>query len=192
MRVVQAQIQTVEEIYGLVWTAVGNKQPIEAAYQGRLRLFCPHRLGRNREGRLRVLCYQYGGESQSGLQPVGSPANWRCVALEKLSRVNEVSGRNLAHGTEAFAPCVLRSGNRYRRGKIIPSAIHKKDIEGVAGAGVGQGSFSGLQSNWDYAARGERGDPRGRKSGAGPAATNLRWPARAEGEKRFRSATRNP
>ena len=87
MRIVRAQIQTVEEIYGLVWTAVANKQPIEATYQGRLRLFCPHRLGRNREGRLRVLCYQYGGESQSGLQPVGSPANWRCVALEKLSRV---------------------------------------------------------------------------------------------------------
>jgi hypothetical protein len=90
MRVIQAQIQTVEEIYELVWTAVANKQPIAAMYQGRLRLFCPHRLGRNRQGRLRVLCYQYGGESQSGLQPVGSPANWRCVALEKLGRVKLV------------------------------------------------------------------------------------------------------
>ena len=87
MRVIEAQIQTVEEIYRLVWTAVANKRPIEATYQGRLRLFCPHRLGRNRAGRPRVLCYQYGGESQSGLQPMGSPANWRCVALEKLSRV---------------------------------------------------------------------------------------------------------
>lgn len=87
MGVVQAQIQTVEEIYRLVWTAVANKQPIDAMYQKRHRLFCPHRLGRNREGRLRVLCYQYGGESQSGLQPAGSAANWRCVVLEKLSRV---------------------------------------------------------------------------------------------------------
>jgi hypothetical protein len=87
MRVVEAQIQTVEEIYGLVWTAVANRRPMEATYQGRLRLFCPHRLGRNRAGRPRVLCYQYGGESQSGLQSVGSPANWRCVELEKLSRV---------------------------------------------------------------------------------------------------------
>ena len=90
MGVVQAQIHTVEEIYKLVWTAVANKQPIEARYQERHRLFCPHRLGRNREGRLRVLCYQYGGESQSGLQPAGSPANWRCVVLEKLSRVKLV------------------------------------------------------------------------------------------------------
>src|SRR5712671_1104782 len=87
-----AQIQTVEEIYKLVWTAVANKQPVEASYQGRLRLFCPHRLGRNREGRLRVLCYQYGGESQSGLQPVGSPANWRCIAVEKLSGVELLDG----------------------------------------------------------------------------------------------------
>jgi len=30
MGVVQAQIQTVEEIYTLVWTVVANKQPIEA------------------------------------------------------------------------------------------------------------------------------------------------------------------
>jgi hypothetical protein len=87
MGVVRAQFQTVEEIYRLVWTAVANKQPIEATYQGRLRLFCPHRLGRNREGQLRVLCYQYGGESRGGLQAVGSPFNWRCVVLEKLSRV---------------------------------------------------------------------------------------------------------
>jgi hypothetical protein len=87
MRVIQAQIQTVEEIYDLVWSAVANRRPLEATYQGRLRLFCPHRLGRSRAGQLRVLCYQYGGESRSGLQPEGSPSNWRCVELEKLSRV---------------------------------------------------------------------------------------------------------
>ena len=92
MRVVQAPIQTVEEIYKLVRTAVANKKPIEAVYQGRPRLFCPHRLGRNREGELRALCYQYGGQSQTGLRPAGSPANWRCVALEKLSTVKLVDG----------------------------------------------------------------------------------------------------
>jgi len=82
-----ARIQTVQDIYGLVWTAVKNKRPIGALYHGRRRLLCPHRLGRNRTGQLRVLCYQYGGESDSGLEPVGSPANWRCIALEKLSQV---------------------------------------------------------------------------------------------------------
>jgi hypothetical protein len=85
--VIAAKIQTVEDIYGLVWTAVESKWPIGALYHGRRRLLCPHRLGRNQAGQLRVLCYQYGGESESGLEPVGSPANWRCIALEKLSQV---------------------------------------------------------------------------------------------------------
>jgi hypothetical protein len=87
MGVVRAKIQTVEDIYRLVWTAVASKRPIEANYHRRLRLFCPHRLGKNKEGQLRVLCYQYGGDSESGLEPAGSPANWRCIVLEKLSRV---------------------------------------------------------------------------------------------------------
>jgi hypothetical protein len=65
---------------------------MSAVYHGLPRLFCPHRLGRNREGRFRVLCYQYGGESESGLEPPGSPANWRCIALEKLSGVEALDG----------------------------------------------------------------------------------------------------
>jgi hypothetical protein len=110
MKVVQAQIQTVEEIYRLVWTAVENRKPVEAIYHGRSRLFCPHRLGRNREGQLRVLCYQFGGESQSGLHPVGSPANWRCVALEKLSRVKLVEGAwRTAPNHSRPASCVTES-----------------------------------------------------------------------------------
>jgi hypothetical protein len=109
MGVVRAEIQKVEEIYKLLWSAVANKQPIEANYQGRHRLFCPHRLGRNREGQLRVLCYQYGGESRSGLDRLDSSANWRCVALEKLSRVRLVEGdwrtapnRNSSRGSSCF------------------------------------------------------------------------------------------
>ena len=92
MSIVVAKIQTVEDIYGLVWTAVVNKQPIGAIYKERHRLFCPHRLGRNRRGQRRVLCYQYGGESDSGLAPIGSPENWRCIALEKLRKVELLEG----------------------------------------------------------------------------------------------------
>ena len=92
MGVVQARIQTVEDIYRLVWTAVASKKPIEAIYDKRLRLFCPHRLGRNRAGELRVLCYQSGGDSESGLAPTGSPENWRCIALEKLRNVKLADG----------------------------------------------------------------------------------------------------
>jgi len=87
MGVVRANIQTVEYIYLLIWTAIKSRRPIEAVYKGLPRLFCPHRLGRNRAGELRVLCYQYGGESESGLEAPGSPANWRRTVLEKFSRV---------------------------------------------------------------------------------------------------------
>jgi hypothetical protein len=90
MSVVVAKIQTVDDIYRLVWTAVSSKKPIEAIYDGRRRLLCPHRLGRNREGQTRVLSYQYGGGSQSGLEMSGSPANWRCLVLEKLKSVKLV------------------------------------------------------------------------------------------------------
>jgi len=87
-----AEIQTVEDIYGLVRTAVEGRRPIGALYHGRHRLLCPHRLGRNKAGQLRVLCYQYGGESHSGLEPAGSPTNWRCIVLEKLSKVELLDG----------------------------------------------------------------------------------------------------
>jgi len=91
MSVVEAKIQTVEDMYRLIWTAIANKQPISAIYKERYRLFCPHRLGRNRLGQPRVLCYQYGGESETGLAPIGSPENWRCVIFEKLRRVELVN-----------------------------------------------------------------------------------------------------
>jgi hypothetical protein len=110
MDVVLARIQTVEEIYGLVWTAVERKWTIEAMYRGLLRLFCPHRLGRNRDGEFRVLCYQYGGESKSGLQPEGSAANWRCIELQRLSRVR------LLESTWHTAP------NHSRPGSCVPDA----------------------------------------------------------------------
>jgi len=108
MAVVEAKIQTVEDIYRLVWTAIASKQPIGAIYKGRPRLFCAHRLGRNRVKQLRVLCYQYGGESESGLAPIGSPDNWRCVALEKLRRVELLEGSwRTAPNHSRPASCVI-------------------------------------------------------------------------------------
>src|SRR6184192_4434790 len=108
MGVVRADIQTVEDIYRLIWTAISSKQPIQAIYDRRLRLFCPHRLGRNRTGEFRVLCYQYGGESRSGLEEAGSPANWRCTALEKFSRVKLLQdGWRTAPNHSRPASCVV-------------------------------------------------------------------------------------
>ena len=108
MAVVEAKIQTVEDIYRLVWTAIASKQPMGAIYRDRPRLFCPHRLGRNRAKQLRVLCYQYGGESESALAPVGSPENWCCVALEKLRKVELLEGSwKTAPNHSRPASCVI-------------------------------------------------------------------------------------
>jgi|ERR1700716_3399124 hypothetical protein len=82
-----------EDIYRIVRAVVVSRRPIAAVYHDRPRLFCPHRLGRNKEGQRRVLCYQFGGESESGLSPVGSPDDWRCIALDKLRNVELLEGR---------------------------------------------------------------------------------------------------
>ena len=59
-------------------------------------------------------------------------------------------------------------------------------------AAIGQAWLSASRLIWDYAARDEFGDPRGLKSGVGSQLRNASFPARAEGEKRLLSATRNP
>src|SRR5580658_4898837 len=86
------RVGLVADVYRILRTAVENRQPVSAVYHNRQRLFCPYRLGRNREGQFRVLCYQYGGESESGLKPAGSPDNWRCIALDKLGSVELLDG----------------------------------------------------------------------------------------------------
>ena len=90
--VVRAKIQTVEDMYRLIRTAVTGRQPMSAVYEERLRLLCPHRLGHNSAGKARVLCYQYGGASSTGLETSGSPANWRCMKVEKFSRIKLLAG----------------------------------------------------------------------------------------------------
>ena len=110
MSVVEAKIQTVEDMYRLIWAAIANKQPISAVYKEYYRLFCPHRLGRNRLGQPRVLCYQYGGESETGLGPIGSPENWRCVIFEKLRRVELVNDSwRTAPNHSRPATCVIEA-----------------------------------------------------------------------------------
>jgi hypothetical protein len=50
----------------------------------------------------------------------------------------------------------------------------KKDNEATAATGCAPERSESWQSNADYVARGVRGDPRGRKSGAGPRVANPR------------------
>jgi hypothetical protein len=89
---VSAPTQSLEEMHRLVRAAVVHRRPIAAVYEGARRLFCPHVLGHNQAGQYRVFCYQYGGESKSGLRPKGGVGSWRCIALEKLGSVELLDG----------------------------------------------------------------------------------------------------
>jgi hypothetical protein len=77
----------VSEIYGFLRDAAIRRQPVAAIYDGQPRLLCPH-VGGRKSGRLHVLCYQFGGSSNSAepLAPDGEGV-WRCLAVEKLSQV---------------------------------------------------------------------------------------------------------
>src|SRR5580700_949552 len=82
-----ANASAVSEIYELLRYAATRKQPIAATYDGQPRLLCPH-VGGRKSGRLHVLCYQFGGSSNSAepLAPEGEGV-WRCLTVEKLSQV---------------------------------------------------------------------------------------------------------
>jgi hypothetical protein len=181
MAIVEAKIQTVEDIYRLVWTAIASKQPIGGIYKDRPRMFCPHRLGRNRAKQLRVLCYQYGGDSESGLAhpKTGGVSPWRNCDRSNCWKVPgrprpTIPVRQVVSST----PISMQKISRNRR--------HSKDSEELWQAGIGQWRCAGTLWNGDYAARDEPGEPRGRKSGGSSGAGNPRLTERAEGEKRFR------
>ena len=98
------------DVYGIVRASVENRRPISAVYDNRDRLFCPHRLGRNKKGQFRVLCCQYGGERESGLKPPGSPENWRCIALDKLRNVELLDGAwQTAPNHSRPASCIVQT-----------------------------------------------------------------------------------
>jgi len=85
-------IRALEHAHAQVRSAILHRRPIAALYRGRTRLLCPHLLGWNKHRRLQVLCYQYGGDSESGLQPAGDSDNWRCLAVENLSQMELLDG----------------------------------------------------------------------------------------------------
>ena len=86
-------MQSVDEIYPLLRTAGTRRQPVAAMYDGCPRLFCPHLLGKSKQGRRHAFCYQFAGTSDSGLRTVvDGVGGWRCMVVEKLSVVELQSG----------------------------------------------------------------------------------------------------
>lgn len=80
-----------EDTLELVCEAIRSKKQIVAIYQGHERVMCPHAVG-YKNGKLQGLFYQCGGSSSSGLSPVGSPRNWRCIPLAAIQEVSMQEG----------------------------------------------------------------------------------------------------
>ena len=82
-----SQSDTQESIVDLVKRAMFAKVPVSVVYDGGERRLCPYILGKNKEGKVRLLCFQYAGASRSGLQHKAAGGDWRCLNLEKISRL---------------------------------------------------------------------------------------------------------
>lgn len=74
------------ESYLVIRRAMENMQNIVTEYQGKRRELSPHTLGL-KDGREKVLSYQFGGESSSGLAPRNSASNWRCMFVAEMESV---------------------------------------------------------------------------------------------------------
>ena len=87
-----AEASSFSGIYELLRHAAEHRQPVAAIYDGQPRLLCPH-VGGRKSGRRNVLCYQFGGGSNSieRLAPEGGGI-WRCLAVERLSHVQLRTG----------------------------------------------------------------------------------------------------
>ena len=73
--------------FDLLREAINKKIPIEVKHGGRTRIGCPHKLGYDKNSKAKVLLYQTGGDSSSGLAGSGSGGNWRWVFVTEMSSV---------------------------------------------------------------------------------------------------------
>lgn len=74
--------------YVMIREAIINRQQVQCIYQGFRRECCPHVIGFTK-GVPRVLVYQFGGGSVTGLPPGGE---WRCMDILGMSQVRSLSG----------------------------------------------------------------------------------------------------
>jgi len=73
--------------YQLLRNALLNRTSCVALYDGYLRHFCPHVIGR-KDGVEQALCWQFAGESSRPLPPQGQ---WKCFTISKLSQLSTTS-----------------------------------------------------------------------------------------------------
>jgi hypothetical protein len=75
--------------YLLVRAAIENERQMTCMYQGHYREICPHIIGW-RGGKERLLAFQFGGNTSSGLPPGGA---WKCLDIAVITDVKVRDGR---------------------------------------------------------------------------------------------------
>jgi len=123
-------------------------------------------------GRLHVFCYQFGGSSNSA-EPLPQKARVSGVAARWRNSVKWSCA--WAHGIPRHAPRDRPAWMKSISIATLSSArIRKRGSEATAAVSGAPEPGESWQSIAGYVAWGVRGDPRGRKPGAGPEATNPR------------------
>jgi hypothetical protein len=69
--------------YHAIRVAMEAQQQVTCTYQGRYREICAHAIG-YKDGREKILGFQFAGESAKGLPPEGE---WRCMFIDQISDV---------------------------------------------------------------------------------------------------------
>lgn len=75
--------------YLLLRKAVLERKQVFCVFQGLPRELCPHVLGDGKLGEEKLLSFQFGGRSSSGLPPGGQ---WRCMAISEMSNITVRDG----------------------------------------------------------------------------------------------------
>jgi hypothetical protein len=86
--------------FKMIYEAIRDKAVIECTYLGYTRHCCPHALG-HADGVERVLMYQFGGGSSTGL-PAGG--EWRCMDVSDMSKITLRKGERWRTGLSQARP----------------------------------------------------------------------------------------
>lgn len=74
--------------YELLREAIAKQKQVRCLHQGHERFICPHVIGM-KNGRRKILAYQFAGGSSSVLPPGG---DWRCMFVDDIMSVEIMDG----------------------------------------------------------------------------------------------------
>lgn len=75
-------------ILGQIRASMDAQSPVLCVYKGLNREICVHAIG-TKNGRQKVMAYQFGGESSKGLPEGGE---WRCLFVDDIESIVEIPG----------------------------------------------------------------------------------------------------